>query len=630
MQLSKRSLQTVLFCATPHRPLSSGEGERSRPPALADTVGRFCLFADNTFDSGPKPTPQNVVKKHSGPKLTTLGRKNSVPNCVIQSVQNNSGSNKGHNNSGHYQGKKTCVTQETEKIIAIDDNLILNAKTENKFLDLHKRKCTNPKRLPNHHLHKKISFGAISKFSKQGKYLKQNTGQITLSPNLNKSSSAMDSSQLVTPPDLYAPSTSQMSMDQDGFQAPKRFFRPQPAPSTPVFTTNNPFSVLPIQTNRSLQPPSTTDTTQLTHYNITPQDMNTTQTTKTTKNPSTPTLRGNIGSFYIENLHDARNMIATLKKVCTGQITAQNTKDFLIVRPSSIKDHASIEKCLRQLKITEPSASFYFHRATNEKRHKLVLKGLSPNIPPQEIKEDIESQGFIAFHVTELMKKEARNSFKHLAIYVVEIQKDQTGEFKNKVRYVCDHKISIEELLNNDRVPHCQKCQMWGHSKNYCERRTTCPVCAGSHELKDCPRPEKPTCANCQQDHVASFSGCPALIHLKREREKQLEKARESRNAAIEARQMNNRKTTSVTAAPPPPPLTNTFANILTGSTPSQPTTNTPLQPSNIENPILSFINSLNFTKLLSAFHEIIAIIKGPGDVMSKILLGINVIKSAF
>jgi len=32
----------------------------------------------------------------------------------------------------------------------------------------------------------------------------------------------------------------------------------------------------------------------------------------------------------------------------------------------------------------------------------------------------------------------------------------------------------------------------------------------------------------------------------------------------------------------------------------------------------------------LSAFHEIIAIIKGPGDVMSKILLGINVIKSAF
>lgn len=53
----------------------------------------------------------------------------------------------------------------------------------------------------------------------------------------------------------------------------------------------------------------------------------------------------------------------------------------------------------------------------------------------------------------------------------------------------------------------CYKCQRYGHTSSNCNGQERCVVCAGNHRLQDCPKQEV-CCANCGQQHTASFSGC--------------------------------------------------------------------------------------------------------------------------
>ena len=61
----------------------------------------------------------------------------------------------------------------------------------------------------------------------------------------------------------------------------------------------------------------------------------------------------------------------------------------------------------------------------------------------------------------------------------------------------------------------CYNCQDLGHNANECNGKTRCVVCAGNHRLSDCPskKGEQVTikCANCNQNHAASYGGCTKI-----------------------------------------------------------------------------------------------------------------------
>lgn len=90
----------------------------------------------------------------------------------------------------------------------------------------------------------------------------------------------------------------------------------------------------------------------------------------------------------------------------------------------------------------------------------------------------------------------------------------------------------------------CTNCQMWGHGAFGCRRKPKCVACAGPHKSSECPllikkRSENCTaldkkflkCANCGDNHTASFTSCPNY-------------------PKVPTRQMNNRNP----SRPPPPP----------------------------------------------------------------------------
>lgn len=429
--------------------------------------------------------------------------------------------------------------------------------------------------------------------------------------------------------DIETMESSSSFMDtSDGFSKPKKFFAPRhQAAALSTITTANRFQEL-TPTEIAAYSEEEKDAPEMSVQKETTSPLQQKPT-----NPKTSNFRGNLGSFFIENVSDNRALINELKSVCKSKISAQNTKDFLVIKPNSLEDHKAINKKLQEIKLLDKDASFYSHRATEERRTRLVIKGLSPNIQPTEIIEDIECLGIKVFHLSELVKKEGPNTFKHLAIYVMEIAKAQAGDARQKIRYLCDHKISLEEYKSSDRVPHCTRCQMWGHTKNYCSRPITCPVCAGPHSLDDCKKPSTPTCANCQREHVASFGGCPALLALKKEREQIMLRAKEAKEAAGHKRMANNFASNQTSSAPRLSSFTSpgkSYTQALTGI--SQPTTSINPLPNTIpqENPIATFLKNLDIPKILTTIAQVTEIFNSTEPLLNKIMSTITIISQLF
>ena len=67
----------------------------------------------------------------------------------------------------------------------------------------------------------------------------------------------------------------------------------------------------------------------------------------------------------------------------------------------------------------------------------------------------------------------------------------------------------MEEFRAPISVMQCYNCQFFGHSAKTCRSKQKCLICGENHSHKGCPSREsrKPTYANCNGPHVASYKG---------------------------------------------------------------------------------------------------------------------------
>lgn len=76
--------------------------------------------------------------------------------------------------------------------------------------------------------------------------------------------------------------------------------------------------------------------------------------------------------------------------------------------------------------------------------------------------------------------------------------------------------VKVEEQRNTARIGQCHRCQRFSHSQNKCTALPKCVKCAGAHLTQEClkDRNTPARCANCQEDHPASYRGCKAWPKL--------------------------------------------------------------------------------------------------------------------
>ena len=90
----------------------------------------------------------------------------------------------------------------------------------------------------------------------------------------------------------------------------------------------------------------------------------------------------------------------------------------------------------------------------------------------------------------------------------------------------------------------CYNCQCFGHSAKTCRSKQTFLICGENHSHKGCQSREsrKPTCANCNGPHVASYKGC--LQYKKQAFGQHVVKNQKSYASAVNQNTLSQPKTT--------------------------------------------------------------------------------------
>ncbi|KAF4210539.1 hypothetical protein CNMCM5878_004249 [Aspergillus fumigatiaffinis] len=153
--------------------------------------------------------------------------------------------------------------------------------------------------------------------------------------------------------------------------------------------------------------------------------------------------------------------------------------------------------------------------------HDVQVKSIGDLSDPQESKrvgdqllaENCFTWGDTAkiVHLTWLTNRPAN---KKSSALVIEFSTPQAANKAINEGTIWDSTILTTVLYDRSaRIRRCFKCQQYGHIGSICSNPTTCGLCAGSHETRDCPQrsstdqgPRK--CANCGDAHAAWSKSC--------------------------------------------------------------------------------------------------------------------------
>ena len=122
----------------------------------------------------------------------------------------------------------------------------------------------------------------------------------------------------------------------------------------------------------------------------------------------------------------------------------------------------------------------------------------------------------------------------------------------------------------------CYNCQKFGHNADVCRSRAVCATCSENHITSSCPQAHLPVadktfkCINCNDNHSASYGGCPKIKFAKKVEQLRAEQQLSYRDAVIKAQN-------SSIPPPGPPPVTQSHSRRLAATfTRSSPQPNPP------------------------------------------------------
>jgi len=78
--------------------------------------------------------------------------------------------------------------------------------------------------------------------------------------------------------------------------------------------------------------------------------------------------------------------------------------------------------------------------------------------------------------------------------------------------------VKVEEPHQRADIPQCTRCQMYGHTRTYCNHGPKCVKCAGEHQTSECTKSREipAKCVLCGGSHPANYKGCTTYNELKR------------------------------------------------------------------------------------------------------------------
>ncbi|GFV50664.1 nucleic-acid-binding protein from transposon X-element [Trichonephila clavipes] len=150
------------------------------------------------------------------------------------------------------------------------------------------------------------------------------------------------------------------------------------------------------------------------------------------------------------------------------------------------------------------------YRVQNERPIK-VIKGFPKKANPEDIKKDLEKEGFEPERGTQLV---GRRTKQLLPIFQVILPRTIENLKIFDLKTLAHLNITVDGY-NGRGVTQCFSCNNFHHNADNCYLKPRCLKCGEEHLTKDCPikqRLETKFCINCQvYGHMANWYGCPCF-----------------------------------------------------------------------------------------------------------------------
>lgn len=195
------------------------------------------------------------------------------------------------------------------------------------------------------------------------------------------------------------------------------------------------------------------------------------------------------------------------------QATALNSGDIKI----NVPDGDSYRKLTGAL--NEEKATWYSYEDKQTRQTKVIVKKLHASCKPEEIKEYLLEKGYKIKEVTQLLKKGDKTP---LPLYMLSFERTEDIKKIYAISEILHMKVQIEAVKKSKLIPQCKKCQVYGHTQNFCNKEPRCVKCVGKHRTAECTKQKDapPKCVNCGEAHPANYRGCIVIKELQKIRNK--------------------------------------------------------------------------------------------------------------
>lgn len=180
--------------------------------------------------------------------------------------------------------------------------------------------------------------------------------------------------------------------------------------------------------------------------------------------------------------------------------------------------------------LTSKNINYFKYHTADTRPRKIVLFGLHA-MKTQELKATLNDNGIHPEDIRTLKLRENHYSYDQQTVYLLYF-KPGTVKMSDLRNIRAINQIIVKWApytpRSHHKYPQCRNFQMYGHSSINCHMPTRCLVCAADHKTDDCQKKvsrvvlehKRATgaeidrsfvkCANCGENHAASFHGCEA------------------------------------------------------------------------------------------------------------------------
>jgi hypothetical protein len=224
---------------------------------------------------------------------------------------------------------------------------------------------------------------------------------------------------------------------------------------------------------------------------------------------SPPTKTPRIPPIVIYSLLTNHSAILTkVNEQLTTPVNVKSKTDCLLLYTKSAADYNVLLSEIKSAKL-----AYHTYPLPEAVQPQLVLKGIPPNVPEEDIRADLVARNIQVSRIFQLTKtdKEIREVVTKFPIFVLTFSPGTDIRLVLQIHKLCHCIVTWEKFQNSRPVRQCFNCQSFSHSSNYCGKPVKCVKCNQPHATNDCTKPTgaPPKCVNCGGEHPTKFSGCP-------------------------------------------------------------------------------------------------------------------------